>query len=110
METKIDKKLLKELLRDQAKLNALEAGGVDNWEFYYEALSGYRATVELEEKVEETVQELAAIILEGVYEPSERGGGYDTRDENLEKAKVFLLKFINTEITTKETDHENTSN
>lgn len=29
----------KELIKDQNKLNALEIGGVDNWEWYGESLS-----------------------------------------------------------------------
>ncbi len=38
MEIKISAKRLKELERAQAKLQALENGGVDNWEWYHDAL------------------------------------------------------------------------
>lgn len=38
---KISVKELKELLEAEAKLNALECGGVDNWEFYGESFSYY---------------------------------------------------------------------
>lgn len=38
---KINVKELKELLEAEAKLNALECGGVDNWEFYGESFSDY---------------------------------------------------------------------
>ena len=36
----INKELLAYLLRDSYKLSCLEAGGVDNWKNYSEALSG----------------------------------------------------------------------
>ena len=38
---KISVKELKKLLEAEVKLNALECGGVDNWEFYGEAFSNY---------------------------------------------------------------------
>ena len=38
---KISVKELKELLEAEATLNALECGGVDNWEWYGEAFSNY---------------------------------------------------------------------
>lgn len=38
---KISIKELQELLEAEAKLNALECGGVDNWEWYGEAFSNY---------------------------------------------------------------------
>lgn len=34
----IDQKRYDELLLAERKLDALEAGGVDNWEWYYESL------------------------------------------------------------------------
>lgn len=37
-EVKISEKRLKELERAAAKLQALENGGVDNWEWYSESL------------------------------------------------------------------------
>jgi len=46
---KIEPKRLKELERAEAKLNALEAGGVDNWDNYDDSLEEYRAVNELED-------------------------------------------------------------
>ena len=46
---KIEPKRLKELERAEAKLNALEAGGVDNWDNYDVSLEEYRAVNELED-------------------------------------------------------------
>ena len=39
----ISKAAYAKLLDDSAKLNSLINGGVDNWEWYYEALADYRA-------------------------------------------------------------------
>lgn len=39
MKTSIDLKRLKELEKAEQKLLALEAGGVDNWEWYDEAMT-----------------------------------------------------------------------
>ncbi len=37
----IDRERLRELLKSEAKLSRLEAGGIDNWEGYSEALYPY---------------------------------------------------------------------
>jgi len=37
-EVTITKKRLDDLLKAEAELDALHAGGVDNWEWYYESL------------------------------------------------------------------------
>ncbi|QDP66007.1 MAG: hypothetical protein GOVbin631_68 [Prokaryotic dsDNA virus sp.] len=47
METKISAKRLKELERIEAKLAALEAGGVDNWEGYDISLEPFRKEDEI---------------------------------------------------------------
>ena len=42
----VNKKLLAQLLRDSYKLNCLEAGGVDNWSYYSEALNSRKEYAE----------------------------------------------------------------
>lgn len=54
---KITDKRLKELERKEAKLNALDAGGVDNWEGYEDSLKEYWTANELEEKKEALLSE-----------------------------------------------------
>jgi len=81
---------IKELERAEAKLNALEAGGVDNWEWYGESLKEYNKTVRLEEELENMLEEIEVELLQGAYEPSERGAGYCSRGESREKAMVVL--------------------
>lgn len=93
-EIKIDAKKLKELERAQAKLNALERGGVDNWEFYDEALTEYSDTIELEEMVESLIEDIEPVFLQGVYEPSERGAGFCATEEAREETVQIILNFI----------------
>jgi hypothetical protein len=57
-------KRIQELLNAERKLNALEAGGVDNWEWYDKAIESIRKEDKLEDVVDMYVQdilELAAI-------------------------------------------------
>jgi len=88
---------LKKLYRDQAKLQALEAGGVDNWVNYDDSLEKWYAQNELEEKRAELLNELICIFGECAYEPSETGagiafreGGYDSAMKTLEHLGVVF--------------------
>jgi len=51
METKISNKRLRELEIAEKKLQALEAGGVDNWEWYGEAIAPFVKDLEKEERI-----------------------------------------------------------
>jgi|SRR6478735_35505 len=93
METKISKKRLKELEKAEAKLNALENGGVDNWEWYDQAMTAYNDSVELEEKVEQLLEDIECTLLVGVYEPSERGAGFAASDDAREQTLEILMNF-----------------
>jgi len=77
----LSEKRMKELLRSEAKLNALEAGGVDNWEWYGESLKEYHAENELEERLEALLDDLECVFGESAYEPSERGAGIAFTDD-----------------------------
>lgn len=87
---KITDKRLKELERTEAKLNALEAGGVDNWDFYGESLKKYWAINELEEKREALLVELEQVFGESAYEPSEKGAGIAFTDALFDDAMKVL--------------------
>lgn len=63
-EVKITKRYLKDLERAQAKLQALEAGGVDNWEWYSESLKGFRQEEETEALIESYVVEILTVASE----------------------------------------------
>jgi len=72
---KISKTRLKQLERMEAKLNALESGGVDNWDFYDDALEQYHLENEVEERICNLITALSETFGECAYEPSERGAG-----------------------------------
>ena len=97
MKQNIDSKRLIELERAEAKLRALENGGVDNWENYDDALKEYRETIEHDERLEELLSDLLAELGAGAYEPSERGAGFSFSDSAQESAmkvlKLYKIKF-----------------
>lgn len=91
----IDSKRLKELERAEFKLRCLEAGGVDNWEFYGEALKDYSLQNEVEELVEDFVQSICEVVAESdvTVEDSRNGLYIVNPDENeLETLLHKLLK------------------
>ncbi len=71
----MDAKRLRELERAEAKLNALERGGVDNWDGYDLSLESYRAKNQLAEDRENLISELEEAFGGCAYEPSEHGAG-----------------------------------
>lgn len=71
----------REIEKRLAKLDALENGGVDNWEFYSEALSDYFSIYERVEKIERFVDEILEICSKNCEEPAGRGAGYGIRVE-----------------------------
>lgn len=84
--------LPKDIQRKLAKLEALEAGGVDNWEFYDEAIKEWRAKNENEETAEDIVKEILAEIHDYIEEPAGRGCGYGIKPEGYEAAVKILLE------------------
>ena len=77
----ITTKRLKSLEMAESKLSALEAGGVDNWEFYGESLKEYYKANELEEERELLFDDLSIAFGQFAYEPSERGAGFAFKDD-----------------------------
>lgn len=63
-EVKITKKYLKSLERAAAKLQALEDGGVDNWEWYGESLKDFRKQEELDELIAKHVDNICQTVAE----------------------------------------------
>ena len=63
--------------REIAKLNALEAGGVDNWEWYSDSLAEWCKENELNEFMDNAIIELHERMAESVVEqPAGQGCGY----------------------------------
>lgn len=83
----------KELQRKVSKLECLEAGGVDNWEWYDESLSDWFAENEIEELVDEYIENINDLLAEAsVDEPAGRGCGYSISfDEDIMES--LLLQF-----------------
>jgi len=83
---------IKELERAESKLNALECGGVDNWEFYENSLEDWNKENEIDEQREDLINELSIIFGECAYEPSERGAGIAFRDDVFKSAIKLLTE------------------
>lgn len=81
------------LIDAQAQLNALEAGGVDNWDGYEFALEDYWKQQEEEELKDNLLDELCEHLCEGAYEVSERGAGFTFSDEAYENARMVFNKY-----------------
>lgn len=60
----ISEKELRTLRRDSAKLAALEAGGVDNWEWYSDSLVDFHKEEALEEFVDNMVDSFHETIID----------------------------------------------
>ena len=90
----ISSKRLKELEDMEAKLDALEAGGVDNWEWYDSSMEDYNKEKEQEEKIEELFENIEQILCEGSYEPSERGAGIAFNEDAIDEAKEMLKSYL----------------
>ena len=94
MEIKITIERLKELERSEQKLNALEIGGVDNWEFYGEAMDEYNKECAFEADLDDAIIELETTILSNKYEPSERGAGFALSDSGRDDVYLILKDLI----------------
>ena len=90
MDLKISPRRLKELERMESKLNALESGGVDNWDFYGDSLKAYHLENEKEERIDALIADLEIAFGECAYEPSERGAGI-AFDDGVEASIVEIF-------------------
>ena len=89
--SELSKQRIIELERAEAKLQALEAGGVDNWEWYDESLKDYRKEELHNELMDALINDLQIAFGECAYEPSERGAGI-AFTEDCYKSAVDVLK------------------
>ena len=91
----ITKGRLQELQDTELKMRALEAGGVDNWEFYDDSLESFHKELEKREKINNLFDEIVEELCEGVEEPAGQGAGFGVKAENIENAKRIFdkLKF-----------------
>lgn len=80
----------KELLRAERVLQALQASGVDNWEFYDDALEDIRKEGEYEDKLSDLLDELCECLCTGVEQPAGQGCGYGFSASSLDSALEVL--------------------
>lgn len=96
---KISEKEYAELKDAQAKLNALENGGVDNWDNYDDALDDYYRHKEIENEFDEAWSNALSHLSSCVDEPAGSGCGYGfTNNSNemrlaVEEVKTFISNF-----------------
>ena len=85
---------LRRLQRAESKLAALEAGGVDNWEWYDEFLEPWRKENELDELIDICVEDLNDILVDAdVEQPAGIGSGYSIRVEP-RAVRQYLSSFL----------------
>lgn len=92
---------LKELEKAERKLRALERGGVDNWTFYGEAMDELIKEEEAEERLIECLVDIEVALMNGAYEPSERGAGYCASESGRQEATRILSAYVK-ELTAKQ--------
>jgi len=91
--TEISLTELQKLKRAQSKLEALEAGGVDNWEWYAESLKDWFKENECDELVEDMIATINDVLVEAdVDQPAGTGCGYSITFDEHQMSK-FLLEF-----------------
>lgn len=88
----------REIERRLAKLDALEAGGVDNWEWYDVSLKEWHKESHVDECVEEAIESINDLLIEAeVDEPAGRDAGYsiDYNENKMNKILYKLIKDVN---------------
>lgn len=100
-EVKISQDKYDKMQRQIAKLEALEAGGVDNWEWYGESLKDWFAENELMEAMDDAIEGINDVLVDAdVDQPAGSGCGYSIAfDEDAMKKVMasFLEKAMEIE-------------
>lgn len=91
----ITKERLAQLEDAEAKLRALENGGVDNWQWYDQALEGYQKAKEQKEAIDYAFDCLIERLCSNICEPAGSGAGYGILDqEELQDAKAEFINVV----------------
>jgi hypothetical protein len=85
-------KLTKDIERRLALLDALEAGGVGNWEGYDFATEEYSKTIGREEAAEDIIEEICCVLCEYIEQPAGAGCGFGFAPKSLDAAVEILLR------------------
>ena len=89
----ISKQKYKELLRQANKLQALEDGGVDNWQFYEEALDKYFKDEEVDALIEKFIEDALEALVGNIDEPLGHGAGYGLTERGEDAIEEVAYKF-----------------
>lgn len=90
----ISKSEYEKMQRQIAKLAALEAGGVDNWEFYGDSLEDWHKENEVDELLQKAIDAMNDINASAeVNEPAGRGCGYSINFDEEQFKGVFFAFF-----------------
>ena len=85
----------REIQRKLDKLAALEAGGVDNWNFYSVSLEEWHKEGHVQDCIEDTMRDIDELLVEAkVGEPAGRGAGYSI-EYNRDNMFRILSKMMN---------------
>lgn len=93
----IDEKRLEELLKAEAKLQALENAGVDNWQWYSEAMEEYNKWEKqklLKTLLEKYTEDIVTYIAENTQVEYLEKGSYACIFDGNEAIKAMLLNLI----------------
>lgn len=82
---------LRELQLAERTLNALEAGGVDNWEGYSYAMAEIKAQSDKEEAKLKVLDEIMEVLAQGVDYPAGREAGAGFTQNVIEEAQMIIL-------------------
>lgn len=94
MQEKIEYERLEELLEKERKLEALENSGVDNWEFYDEAMEELKEYERDKEKAENAIEFIEDIIVSNIDSPAGIGCGYSLTQKGRIEIKKYLLSIL----------------
>lgn len=89
----IDLKVYEDLIRDRQTLEALEAGGVDNWDGYDFAMEGIRKRREFEDRLEDEINSLFEDLVEDIDAPAGWQAGYGICGDGAHRK---VLSFLDT--------------
>jgi hypothetical protein len=87
-------KRIQELLNAERKLNALEAGGVDNWEWYGEALEAIRKEDSLSDVVDMHVQNILELAASAEVSAEDSRNGLYIVNIDEDETRIILQTFL----------------
>ena len=98
----MNENLTEQTKRRLSKLDALEAGGVEDWEWYDESLKDWFADNEIEEELDNFIDEINDILADAIIsEPAGAGTGHaiEFNEKSMRSLAItFAKKFYDIKI------------